>query len=346
MMVRSGFGSLVFGAMIAAASLAVAGDAQTAPGYRLTGTVPLGAPDRWDYVVADPATKRVYVAHGDRVTVLNAGSGRIVGQIEGMPGGTHGIAISTATGQGFTDDGEKAEAVAFDLKTFKVLRRIPAADDADGMVADPATGRIFVVEGDPGTITVIDPRTNKPVATIRAGEKMEYLAADHAGHVFVAGEANGDVLKIDARTAMITARWPAFGCTSPHGLALDEVGRRLFIGCANATMMVIDARSGRLVAKLPIGNGSDAIAWDPIRRRVFSSNGRDGTVSVYQQAGPDRYTALPTISTVVSARNMAVEPRSGRLFVVGADIDSSMTSGGRPRVRPGTVRVMIYAPAS
>ena len=65
-------------------------------------------------------------------------------------------------------DGEKAEAVAFDLKTLKVLRRIPAADDADGMVADPATGRVFVVEGDPGTITVIDPKSDRAIATIRA----------------------------------------------------------------------------------------------------------------------------------------------------------------------------------
>lgn len=321
-----------------------AAPARADPGYVLARTVALGAPDRWDYLVADSATARVYVAHGDRVTVLDAASGDVVGEIEGMPGGTHGTAISSATHQGFTDDGEKAEAVAFDLRTLKVLRRIPAADDADGMVADPATGRVFVVEGDPGTITVIDPRSDRVVATIRAGEKMEYLAADHRGHVFVAGEARGDVLKIDARSATIVARWPVPGCASPHGLALDEMGGRIFMGCANATMAVLDARSGRAVTKLTIGNGSDAIAWDPVRRRVFSSNARDGTVSVYQQTSPDNYAAMAPIRTVVSARNMAVEPRSGQLFVVGADTDSASTPGGRPRIRPGTVRVLIYSP--
>lgn len=337
--------SLCAAAALAAPADAGARQAQSAGRYVLAKTVPLGAPDRWDYVVADPATARVYIAHGDRLTVLDAASGEVVGQVEGMPGGTHGVAISAATRQGFTDDGERAEAVVFDLKTLRVLRRIPAADDADGMAQDPATGRVFVVDGDPGTITVIDPRTDEVVATIQAGEKMEYLAADHAGHVFVAGEANGDVLKIDASTARIVARWPTSGCTSPHGLALDEAGQRIFMGCANATMVVVDTSSGRVVAKLPIGNGSDAIAWDPVRRRVFSANGRDGTVSVYQQASADRYSVLPTITTVVSARNMAVEPRSGRLFVVGADTDPTAVPGGRPRIRPGTVRVMIYAPA-
>ena len=310
--------------------------------YFLARTVPLGAPDRWDYVVADPATRRVYVAHGDRVTVLDARSGTIVGAVAGMPGGTHGTAISRATGQGFTDDGEKGEAVAFDLRTLEVLRRIPAADDADGMVEDPATGRVFVVEGDPGTITVLDPRSDEAVATIDAGEKMESLAADRAGHVFLAGEARGDVLEVDARTASIVARWPVPGCVSPHGLALDDARHRVFMGCANGTMVVVNARSGAVVGRLAIGLGSDAIAWDPVRRRVFSANGRDGTVSVYQQVAPDRYRALATIPTVVSARNMAVEPRSGRLFVVGADTDPNPVPGGRPRVRPGTVRVMIY----
>jgi YVTN family beta-propeller protein len=316
------------------------------PDYVLAKTVRLGAPDRWDYVVADSATSRVYVAHGDRVTVLDSRTGTIIGQVEGLPGGTHGIAVSHGTGQGFTDDGDKGEAAAFDLKTLKVLRRIPAAADADGMVEDPATGRIFVVEGDPGTITVIDPKTDTVVSTIQAGEKMEYLAADHAGRVYIAGEARGDMLKVDARTATIVARWPTPNCASPHGLAIDEVGMRAFMGCANQTMMVVDLRSGRVVAQLPTGRGSDAIAFDPNRKRVFSSNGRDGTVSVYRQVSPDRYEPMAAIATMVSARNMAVEPRSGRLFVVGAETDASPTPGGRPRVRPETARVMIYDPVS
>ncbi len=318
--------------------------AQTAPAYKLTRMVPLGAPDRWDYVTADPDTARVYVAHGDRVTVLDAATGAIVAQVEGMPGGTHGISVSTATGQGFTDDGTKGEAVAFDLRTLKVLRRIHAAEDADGIARDPATGRVFVANGDSGTLTVIDPSTDAVVATVTAGEKLEFLAADKAGQVYVAGAERSDLLRVDARSATITARWPTPDCKSPHGLAVDAAGGRVFVGCVNAKMMVVDSRTGRVVADLPIGLGNDAVAWDPVRRRVFSSNGRDGTISVYRQVTPDRYAALPTITTVVGARTMATDPRSGRLFVVASDTDSSATPGGRPRVRPGTARLMIYDP--
>ena len=41
----------------------------------------------------------------------------------------HGVAVNS---KGYTDDGE-----AFDLKTFKVLKRIKAQDDADGIAVDP-----------------------------------------------------------------------------------------------------------------------------------------------------------------------------------------------------------------
>lgn len=181
---------------------------------------------------------------------------------------------------------------------------------------------------------------------MKAGEKLEFLAANNAGRVYVAGAEKSDLLRVDARTAAITARWPIPDCKSPHGLAVDATRGRVFVGCVNAKMMVVDARTGRVVAELPIGLGNDAVAFDPIRRRVFSSNGRDGTISVYAQVSPDKYEAMARITTAVSARTMAADQKSGRLFVVAADTDPSATPGGRPRIRPGTVRMMIFDPVN
>lgn len=314
------------------------------PAYRPAAPIPLGAPDRWDYAVMDPGSGRLYVAHGDRLTVVDGRAGRIVGDVMGIAGGTHGTAISTATNQGFTDDGRGGIAIAFDLETLKITHTIPVADDADGIAIDKATGHVFVVEGDPGTISVINPAKDAVIATIQVGEKMEYPAADGRGTIYVAGEEKGDFLKVDAGSDAVTARWPLRNCTSPHGLALDVPGRRAFVGCANAVMMVADIDSGRVVAQLPIGRGNDAVAYDAVRRRVFSSNGVDGTVSVYQQVSPDDYRPLPPIPTKVSGRTMAVDPSTGRLFVVAADTDPSPTPGGRPKARPGTLKLLVFDP--
>ncbi|MGH3263886.1 MAG: YncE family protein, partial [Trebonia sp.] len=140
--------------------------ARTAPGYHLTKAVPLGAPDRWDYVVYDAPSHRVYVAHGDRITVVDGRDGKIVGEVKGMPGGTHGIAISHAAGLGYTDDGRAGEAIAFSLRTLKVVKRLKARADADAVTIDPTSGHVFVVDGDPGMLTVIDPRSDRVVATV------------------------------------------------------------------------------------------------------------------------------------------------------------------------------------
>jgi DNA-binding beta-propeller fold protein YncE len=329
-----------------ALSLAICVPAHAAPTteYRLVKTVPMGAPDRWDYVVFDPASGRVFVAHSDRVTVVDGRSGRVLGQVEGTPGGSHGTSISVSTGQGFTDDGGAGEAVAFDLKTLTTLKRIPAAPDADGIVRDPPTGRVFVADGDSGKVTMIDPRADAAIGDLDLGGKLEGIDADGDGRIFVAGAEKREIAVIGAREGRILARYAIPACLSPHGVAADGSDHRLFVTCENSRMLVLDSASGATVATLPIGRGSDAAAWDPKRRRAFSPNGKDGTISVVQEVTPNHYKALPPIRTKPSARTMAVDPATGRLFVAAADVEAASAPRGRTSVKPGSLVLMMFDP--
>lgn len=335
----------MFGAALAALTLGAAAAQPQAADYRLTKTVPLGAPDRWDYVVFDPGSHRVFVAHGDRLSVVDGRAGRVLGQVDGMPGGTHGTAISAATGQGFTDDGKAGQAVAFDLKTLKVQKRIPAAEDADGIVIDPATGHVFVMDGDSGKVTVIDPKTDAVIANIDGGGKLEAGVVGDGHRVFVDGAEKREVLVIGTGDNRIAARWPIPTCVSPHGAAADTAGHRLFVSCVNSQLVVLNTQTGAVVATLPIGKGSDAAAWDPKRKLVFSSNGLDGTISVIRQTTPDSYVALAPIKTTLSARTMDLDPASGRLYVAALDLEPSTTPGERPKAKPGTLRLMFFDPS-
>lgn len=329
MTVRSALAALL---LLAPTSVAAA---QT---YHAAGTVPLGAPDKWDYVVDDAADGRVYVAHGDRVTVVDGRAGKVVGEVTGMPGGTHGTGISGKLG--VTDDGEAAQAIVFDPRTFAVLHRIPAGGDADGIAVDPMSGHALVADGDPGTISIVDPAAGKLVATVVAGEAVEYLAVSD-GRAFVAGKDKGDVVVVDPAKAKVIAHWAMPDCAKPHGLVVDPAGHRVFVGCVNSKMVVLDSRNGHVVATAPIGTGSDSLAWDPIRRRVFSANGGDGTISVIQQESLDRYRALQPIPTKAGGRNMAVDERTGRLFVAAGDV----VAGSSPRrVRPASLALLMFDP--
>lgn len=303
--------------------------------YHLTRSVLLGAPDRWDYVVYDSPSHRVYVAHGDRVTVVDARKGRVIGQVAGMPGGTHGIAISHAAGLGYTDDGEAGEAVAFSLKTLKVVKRLKAAPDADAVTIDPTTGHVFVVDGDPGLLTVIDPVRDEVVATVPVGSRLEYAVAGGNGKVYVNGVENREIFRIDTARNRVDAAWSIHRCEAPHGLAIDTSTHRLFSSCENGLLVVVNADTGKTVAWLPIGQGTDGAAFDPIRKLVFSSNGMDGTLSVIREVDANTFVPAGTIKTALSARTLSVAA-GGRVFLAAAHTTAHAMAAFRAARQAGT----------
>jgi YVTN family beta-propeller protein len=338
--------SLIF-ATAAAVALGAAAQAQTPSGYKVVKEVPLGAPERWDYVVYDAPSHRVYVAHSDRISVVDAQAGKLIGEVTGVSG-THGVGISN--GKGYTDDGEAGQAIVFDLKTLKVIKRIPAKKDADGITVDPKSGHVFVVDGDSQTVTVIDAKTDTVLANIDAGGALEYAVPGDDGKVYVNGAEKKEIVRIDVKSNAVDAHWPIPGCTSPHGLAIDTAAHRLFVTCVNKVMTVVDTTGGAVVATLPIGQGTDAAAFDPVRKRAFSSNG-EGTLTVVAETGPNAFSVAETVPTRVTGRTMGIDPASGRLFVAAADIDPKAPAPagpngrpGRPRPLPGSLKLLFLDP--
>jgi YVTN family beta-propeller protein len=225
------------------------------PNYRVSKVVSLGVPDRWDYVMYDPDSLRVYVAHGDRITVVNGDSGAVIGAVTGMPGGAHGVAISHATGKGYTDDGKAGEVIEFDLQTLKVVKRIKAESDADGIVFDPPSGHVFVIDGDSGKLTVIDPQTDAIVATIDGGGGLEFGDSGANGKFYVDGAEKNEIVRVDTATNKADAHWPMPTCVRPHGLAIDREHHRLFASCSNKVMVVMNADNGIVIADFAYRRG-------------------------------------------------------------------------------------------
>src|SRR5438132_14352321 len=111
--------------------------AQAPTGYHIIQTYAVGGDGAWDYVVPEPSQHRVFVARANRVMVIDEDSGKLLGEITGI-NGAHGTAIAAGSGHGFATSGNDQMVVMFDVRTFKELGRIPAAEDADAIIYDPA----------------------------------------------------------------------------------------------------------------------------------------------------------------------------------------------------------------
>jgi DNA-binding beta-propeller fold protein YncE len=315
--------------------------AQTAT-YHITNTYELGGNGSWDYVVSDPPSHRVYLARQTRVMVVDQNSGKLLGEVADVHG-AHGTAIAPHTGHGFATSSDDKSVVMFDLKTFKVLGRIPAADDADAVIFDEASDRIFTMNGDAHSSTVIDPRAGTFIKNLPLGGKPEYAVSAGDGKVYANLTDTSEVVEIDAKTATVVRRWSTAPCKQPVSMAIDEVHHRLFSGCRSGIMAVSDYQDGRVVATVPIGTGVDGAGYDPASGNAFASNA-DGTLTVIHQDTPNQYRVIQTVTTPVGSRNMGLDPTNHRIFIVSAKFGPAPAGGGRKPVLPGTFALLTIEP--
>jgi DNA-binding beta-propeller fold protein YncE len=314
--------------------------AQSVPAYRITHTYPLGGDGGWDYIVPDPPNHRLFIGRQNRVMVVDEDKGTLLGEVTGIQG-AHGTAIAASTGHGFATSGNDQSVVMFDLKTFKVLGRIPAAEDADAIIYDGASNRVFTFNGDAHSSTVIDPQAGALVTNIPLGGKPEYGASAGDGKVYANLTDTSEVVEIDAKAATVVRRWSTAPCKQPVAMAIDTGHHRLFSGCRSGVMAISDYQTGKVVTTVPIGAGVDGAGFDAASGNAFASNA-DGTLTVIHQEAPDEYHVTQTVQTVQAARNMGLDPANHRVFLVSAKFGPAPVNGrGRGPVLPGTFTLMV-----
>jgi len=334
------------GAVVTAALASVA--CARAGGFAVERQFTVGGSGGWDYLTIDAASARLFISRADRVLVLNTRDGSLLATIDDTAG-VHGIALAPALGLGFTSNGQADSVTVFDLKTLKTRSTVRVSGhNPDAILFDVASKHVFTFNGRSHDVSVIDPLGGTEIATLPAGGKPEFAVADDAGHVYFNIEDSAQLGRIDSRAGKRDATWQIPGCDSPTGLALDAAHARLFSVCENGVMAVTDALSGKQVARLPIGSGPDAAAFDAQRNLVFSSNGADGTLTVVHEDDPDHYAVIASVPTEKSARTMALDPNSHRIYLVAAEFGEPPTpTAERPHPRPpvldGTFKVLVVA---
>jgi DNA-binding beta-propeller fold protein YncE len=299
--------------MVCTCVLVTVGISFAAAGYHLLRTITVGGAGGWDYLTVDEPGRRVFVSHETQVEVIDLASNSVSAKIPDTPG-VHGIALALEEGRGFVSNGRASTVTIFDLKTLAAISQVPTGKKPDAIVYDPSTHRVFAMNGGGDSSTVIDAASGKIVGTIELGGGPEFATADGLGNVFVNLEDQSLTLRIDAQNLTVKNRWPLAPCERPSSMAIDRANHRLFIGCRSKVMAVVNSDNGNVIVTLPIGDHVDASAFDPATGLVFNSTG-EGTVDVFHEDSPDRYTAVQHIPTHAGSKTMALDAKTHQLLV-------------------------------
>src|SRR5690348_10922533 len=184
------------------------------PDYHVIKTYKLGGEGGWDYLTLDSNARRLYISRATHVIVIDADSGKAVGDIADTPG-VHGIALDPESGQGFVSNGREGTMSIVDLKTLKTIKKVKVGENPDAILYDPASKRVFTFNGRSHDASAVDASKGEVIGTIKLDGKPEFAVTDLKGEIFVNIEDKSELVAIDPTKLEIKSRWPLAPCEEP-----------------------------------------------------------------------------------------------------------------------------------
>lgn len=293
----------------------------------------------WDYLAVSPVHDWLYVSHGTAVNIINKKTGDSVALIDNTIG-VHGIAFDPENGKGYISNGKLNNVFVFDINTNKVLTQIATGQNPDAILLEPFSKKLITCNGRSNNLSIIDPAQNKVIDSINVGGKPETAVSDGNGYLYVNIEDKNEIVKIDTRTFKVVEHWSLSPGEGPTGLAYDAKNKRLFTTCEKL-LIVVNADNGKIVAKLPIGDGSDGVAFDSAKQNIYTSNG-EGTVTTIHQDAAGKYTVQANTLTKRGARTITIDKQTGLLYLPTADYETTVSATQQKhKIKPNSFQVLV-----
>jgi DNA-binding beta-propeller fold protein YncE len=319
-----------------------AGFAQDGP-YKILKSAKVGGDGRFDYVYADDAGRKLYVARRgpDRVSVYNLDTVELAGEIANTSAA--GATVSTKSGHGFASSKPVA---MWDTKTLATIKTIDVEGGPDGILHDPFNDRVYIFSHRAPNATVINAADGAVLGTIDLGGAPEQAATDGKGHIYVDVEDKGNIAVVDAKTMAVTAHYDLAGkgrqCA---GLALDTKNEILFATCrAPQNMVILSATDGKIITTLPIGQGTDGAVFNAKTMEAFSSQG-DGTLTIVKENSPSSFAVEQNLQTMRGAKTLTLDGKTGHVLLIAAESAPPPADAppgrGRGAMVPGSFTILV-----
>jgi DNA-binding beta-propeller fold protein YncE len=293
-------------------SQALAADAYKVLGeYRLQGGAAKG-------IGIDPSGRRLFVASGDRVEVLNADTGAAMGIISQTD--AQEVLLVNDSRRGFASG--NGSITMFDTEILKVLRVTSLQASGGGsMCYSNYRNAVYVISSKSGDISAVDAKSGELLRTASLEPGLGQIACGSFDYLFVASPEKNVVHVVSARTLAVLGDYPMKSGERPTGMALDTVGRRLFVACANGWDEIIDTDAGFIFQEIEIGKGPARSAFAMLPQGMGGWRGAafvasdDGTFSLIRMNAFVDYSLGGKVTLPTSVHSVALDEKSHRLFV-------------------------------
>ncbi len=223
----------------------------------------IGGTGPWDYLTMDPVARRLFIAHGAQVQVVDVETGAVAGQIAGLHE-AHAIVLDESGEFGFISDGPANQVAIFDRRSLQVVATVDTGPSPRALAFDAQTGLLFAVCTNPlgqaapqtpgapqqrsgnanssgaarspapqpganreikGTVSVIDVAAQRRIGEILMPGKLGFAQSDGNGQIFVLFVDRNQVARLDASAIAALLHRNAEATATPQTeLASAEAG--------------------------------------------------------------------------------------------------------------------------
>jgi hypothetical protein len=315
----------------------------------------------WDYLTLDQASGRLYIGHRkEGLQVYDVAAKKLLKTLDKTTTqSSNGATLMPEFDLGVSNN-EDGSLTPFKLSTLEAGDPIKLGEELDTSHYDPVTRRVLVnmASGKEGTDLIVlqAPKLEKVGSIAVKTKKPEHAEADGKGNMFMASRDLEMVYRFDMKEMKVTAEWPTPGCGQTNSLVLDKVNSRIFLACRGndknkPSFAVMDADNGKMIYASEIGGGNDGLIYDPDLKRIFTANGVNAIMNVFEQVDANAYKPVEALGTHAGVRSLAYDSKAKKLYAVtaegSADAGKKITTSVSPYYAntffPNTFKVLVYS---
>lgn len=275
----------------------------------------------YDFLRIDPKRDRLLAAHEKDGTAdyFDLHSNQLIARLR------LGTAVDTAVDPDsnfyYVSVQEAGRVAVVDAATLREVASIKTPGPTDAIIYEPKRHRVYVTHDDGADVWVIDPAARRVIGTVAVPGAPEFMIYDEStDRIYLNIKSKDAVTVIDPSSNKVVGQWSTLPASRPHGMAVDGTHQRIFSAGANGKLVAINMKDGSVAGSVDIVQKVDQIAMDVSDGIVYCA-GPD-KMSVVRVAGGN-LTLLGNIPTAATAKNVAVDPKTHRVWSTFTDGKSS-----------------------